>query len=66
MQNNIKKATIIICVFLSLIINSCSKEESKSYTCSIYLNGALWSKQITTNCSSCIAPSGYTKRCEEN
>ena len=58
-----KKAFIFI-TFIFLL--SCTKDSNKTYTCTTYLNGNVWSTQTVNKCENCFAPSGYTTTCEEN
>lgn len=54
--------TIIVSIMI-FTLASCEKDENKGLTCTIYLNGNVWSEQSVTNCSACIAPQGYSSSC---
>jgi hypothetical protein len=59
------KNKIYIIAFIAIIttiIQSCTEEDNTS-TCTIYLNGEVWSEQTVSDCSICTAPRGYTKSC---
>lgn len=65
MLNNIMKRIFFIIALLTLL--SCVKDDFKSYTCTIYLQAKIWSKQTVSNCDICISPAvGYTASCQEN
>ncbi len=50
---------IIVSGFLA-----CENEETKTVTCTTYLNGAVWSTKTVDKCENCFAPQGYTTKCE--
>lgn len=56
-----KKLILLIIVFAFL---ACEKEETKTVTCTTYLNGAVWSTKTVDKCENCFAPQGYTTKCE--
>jgi hypothetical protein len=58
------KKIFIISIFVLLL--SCEKDSSKTYTCTTYLNGAVWSTTTVDKCENCSAPQGYTTTCKEN
>jgi hypothetical protein len=67
MQNNMKiKSKIYLIAFIastSLLMQSCTKEDTNSFKCTTYLNGAVWSEKTVSDCSLCTAPQGYTTTC---
>lgn len=54
----------IILALALLTLLSCENEETKTVTCTIYLNGVVWSKKTVDKCENCFAPQGYTTKCE--
>lgn len=56
------KKTILALALLTLL--SCEKEETKTVTCTTYLNGVVWSTKTVDKCENCFAPQGYTTKCE--
>ena len=56
-----KKITLALAL---LTLLSCENEETKTVTCTIYLNGVVWSKKTVDKCENCFAPQGYTTKCE--
>ena len=58
------KKIFILSIFVLLL--SCEKDSYKTYTCTTYLNGAVWSTQTINKCKNCFAPKNYTTNCEEN
>jgi hypothetical protein len=54
----------LIITSIVLFFLSCEKDESKTVTCTTYLNGAVWSTKTVDKCENCFAPQGYTTKCE--
>jgi len=64
MRNNKIKSIFISFLFaIALIFSSCEKEVV-SKKCTVYLNGAVYSTQVVSDCSLCSAPQGFTTSCK--
>lgn len=57
-----KSKILILIIAITTLIMSCAKEKDIC-TCTILLNGDVWSEQTVTDCDDCSAPNGYTSEC---